>query len=336
MIDPDALHLPDAPPIPGLTFRTFRDNDDFAAMVAVIAACQEHDQVDPLSPEAGIPTVAELVESFASAENIDLRRDLLLVLLDGGVIGFQWVRWWQQADGTRVYYHRGRVVPAWRGQGIGTATLRWSERHSRALAAQAGGPAVYQANTTTHEQDYNRLLLSEGYTPVHSFLELGCDPAAPLPQAAFPPGFERRPALPEHYRAIWEANEEAFADEWGRRAQDPTAFLKFLTSLLTNPHFDPDLWQIAWHGDEVAGVALCEVTARGVGEISDLSVRPRWRGHGLARALIVAAVRALQARGLAHIRIFTDADDPFGARSLYESVGFRVVTEYIRYRKPIV
>ena len=28
-------------------------------------------------------------------------------------------------------------------------------------------------------------------------------------------------AAPEHYRAIWEANEEAFEDEWGhRRATD--------------------------------------------------------------------------------------------------------------------
>ncbi len=49
----------------------------------------------------------------------------------------------------------------------------------------------------------------------------------------------------------------------------------------------------------------------------------------------MAAVRALKARGLAHIRIFTDADDPFRARTLYESVGFRVVTEYLRYRKPL-
>lgn len=335
MADSDAIHLPDAPPITDLGFRAFRDEGDFAAMVAVIAACQEHDRVDPLSPEAGIPTVSELAESFATAENIDLRRDLLLVTLDGQVIGFQWVRWWTQADGTRVYYHRGRVVPAWRGRGIGTATLRWAERHSRALAAQTGGPAVLQANTTTHEQDYNRLLLTEGYMPVHSFIEMGYDHASALPDAPLPPDFERRPAHPEHYRAIWEANEEAFAEEWGRREQDPAAFLKFLTNLLTNPHFDPDLWQIAWHGDEVAGVALCEVTARGVGEISDLSVRPRWRGHGLARALLVAAVQALKARVLEHIRIFTDADDPFGARSLYESIGFRVVTEYIRYRKPI-
>ncbi|MGQ9889250.1 MAG: GNAT family N-acetyltransferase [Aggregatilineales bacterium] len=331
----DAVRLPDAPPLPGLSFRPFRDEGDFAAMAAVIAACQERDRVDPLSPAAGIPTVAELAESFSAAENIDLRRDLLLATLDGQVIGFQWVRWWTQADGTRVYYHRGRVVPAWRGRGIGTAMLRWAERHSRALAAQAGGPAVLQANTTIHEQDYNRLLLAEGYTPVHSFIELAYDSASPPPETPLPPGFERRPALPEHYRAIWEANEEAFADEWGRRAHDPVAFLKFLASLLTNPRFDPDLWQVAWHGDEVAGVALCEITARGVGEITDLSVRARWRGRGLGRALLAAAVRALKARGLAHIRVFTDADDPFGVRALYERAGFRVAAEYLRYRKPL-
>lgn len=338
MNDAHSFQLPDAPPIPGLTFRTFRDDSDFQALVDVIAACQEHDQVDPLSPEAGIPTVAELAQSFSEAENIDLSRDMLLVTIADQVVGFQWVRWWTQADGTWVYYHRGRVVPEWRSQGIGTATLHWAERHIRDLAAArpTDTSAVYQANTTTHEKDYNHLLLQEGYSPVHSFIELGYDHRHPLPEPALPSGFELRPARPEHYRAIWEANEEAFADEWGHREPDAAAFLKFLGNLLTNPHFDPELWQVAWHDDEIAGVALCEITARGVGEISDLSVRPAWRGYGLARALLIHAVHALKSRGLEHIRIFTDADDPFGARSLYESIGFRVLTEYLRYRKPVL
>lgn len=331
----NVVHLPDAPPLPGLGFRFFHDESDFAAMVAVIAACQEDDQIDPLSPEAGIPTVEELAESFVMAEHFDLQRDLLLITQDERVIGFQWVRWWTEADGTRVYYHRGRLASAWRSPSLSAAVLHWAERRSQELATQAGGVAVLQANAAVHERDYNQLLLAEGYTPVHSFVELAYDCASSPSDIPLPAGFERRPVLPQHYRAIWEASEEAFADEWGRREPDPAAFLKFLTNLFTNPRFDPDLWQIAWHGDEVAGAALCEVTARGVGQISELSVRARWRGRGLARALLVAAVRALQARGLAHIRVFTDSDDSLGARTLYESVGFRAVTEYIRYRKPL-
>ncbi len=331
------ITLPDAPQIPGLVFRHFAQDSDFAALVAVIEACQEHDKVDPLSPEAGIPTVEELKTSFSEAENIDLTKDMLLVTLDEKVIGFQWVRWWKQADETWVYYHRGRVMPEWRGQGIGTATLRWAEQHIRQLAQThpTNGKAVFRANTTSHEAAYNELLMTEGYAPVHSFIELGYDQTNALPDVALPDGFTLRPVTAEHYRAIWEANEEAFAEEWGHRASDDEGYIRFLGNILANPDFDPVLWQVAWHGDQVAGVALCEITQRGVGEITELSVRPKWRGQGLARALLVSAMKALKARDLKHIRIFTDTDDALGARSLYQSVGFRVLTEYIRYQKQV-
>ncbi len=336
MSDKPVIDLPEAPPIDGLEFRHFYDDSDYAAMVAVIEACLEHDAVDPLSPEAGLPTVQELKTSFSEAENIDLKKDMLLVTLNSEVIGFQWVRWWTQADDTTVYYHRGRVVPAWRARGIGTATLRWAERHIRQLAqSQAAEKAVFQANTTSHETSYNELLVTEGYTPVHSFIELGYDDSTSLPEVDLPQEFILKPITPEHYRAIWEANEEAFAEEWGHRRSTDEGYIKFLGNIVGNPGFDPSLWQVAWHGGDIAGVALSEINKRGVGEITDLSVRKQWRGRGLSKVLIVQAVKALKERDLNHIRIFTDTDDLFGARSLYESVGFRVLNEYIRYQKPV-
>jgi mycothiol synthase len=328
------IKLDDAPDIPGLVFRHFRDEADFAALVAVIDACQEHDQVDPLSSEAGLPQVEELAKSFSEADNIDLDSDMLLVSLDEKIIGFQWVRWWDQADGTRVYYHRGRVVPDWRNRGIGTATLHWAEGRIREMVTEHGsrGKAVYRANATSHEAAYNHLLLEQGYMPVHSFVEMGYDHEMPLPEKSLPDGFELRPAAAEHYRAIWQANEEAFEEEWGHRRADDEDYVIFLGNIVSNPGFDPALWQVAWHGAEIAGVALCEITERGVGEISELSVRRQWRNHGLGRALLVHALHALRARGLEHVRIFTDVEH---ARRLYESVGFRVLTEYIRYQKPV-
>lgn len=337
MTDFQFIQLPDGPPLTGLAFRRFADASDFAEMVTVIEACQEYDQVDPLSSEAGVPTVTELKDLFSHAENIDLTQDMLLVVLDGVVIGFQWVRWWIQADDTRIYYHRGRVIPRWRGHGIGTATLRWAEGRIRQLvrAHKSFGRAIFQANTTSREAAYNELLVTEGYTPVHSFIELGFNDSEDLPHLELPDGFVLKPATPQDYRAIWQANEAAFADEWGHRHITEEDYIKFLGNILANPGFDPALWQVAWYGDEVAGVALSEIRAQGVGEISELSVRQAWRGRGLARVLLVNAIRALQAREVRHIRIFTDADDAFGARSLYERVGFRLLTEYIRYQKPV-
>ncbi|MBZ0303193.1 MAG: GNAT family N-acetyltransferase [Anaerolineae bacterium] len=334
MPDDAIVRLDDAPAIPGLVFRHFRDRSDFAALVAVIEACQEFDQVDPLSSEAGLPTLAELEQSFSEADNIDLATDMLLVSLEDRVIGFQWVRWWEQADGTWVYYHRGRVVPDMRNRGIGMATMHWAERRIRALVKQHGsqGKAVYRANATSHEASYNQLLLEQGYVPVHSFVELGYDHAAPLPEKAVPDGFTFKPASADQFRLIWEANEEAFEEEWGHRRATDEDYIIFLGNVVSNPGFDPALWQIAWRDDAIAGVALCEITERGVGEISELSVRQTWRNHGLGRSLLIHALHALKARGLEHVRIFTDVEH---ARRLYESVGFRALTEYIRYQKPV-
>jgi ribosomal protein S18 acetylase RimI-like enzyme len=49
---------------------------------------------------------------------------------------------------------------------------------------------------------------------------------------------------------------------------------------------------------------------------------------------MIEALNALHTRGMAQVRLFTDADDGQGARSLYERVGFREVKQHIFYRKP--
>ena len=196
----------------------------------------------------------------------------------------------------------------------------------------SAGKAVYRANTTSHEAAYNQLLLESGYVPVHSFVEMGFDPDVPLPEKKMPEGFALKPAGVEDYRAIWEANEEAFEEEWGHRRATDEDYIVFLGNIVGNPGFDPSLWQVAWRDEAIAGVALCEITPRGVGEISELSVRQQWRNHGLGRALLISALHALRLRGVEPIRIFTDVDN---ARRLYESVGFRALTDYIRYQKPV-
>jgi ribosomal protein S18 acetylase RimI-like enzyme len=45
------------------------------------------------------------------------------------------------------------------------------------------------------------------------------------------------------------------------------------------------------------------------------------------------ALQQLRERGIEHARLYTDADDGQGARSLYESLGFREVKQHIFYRK---
>jgi GNAT superfamily N-acetyltransferase len=44
-------------------------------------------------------------------------------VLDGAVVGYGWLDWWTEADGTNLFLLLGIVDPAARRQGVGTTLL---------------------------------------------------------------------------------------------------------------------------------------------------------------------------------------------------------------------
>jgi ribosomal protein S18 acetylase RimI-like enzyme len=58
--------------------------------------------------------------------------------------------------------------------------------------------------------------------------------------------------------------------------------------------------------------------------ISNVTVTPEFRRRGLARAMLLAGIAYLRARGAAAITLGVDADDP-APYTLYRSVGFEVI-----------
>ena len=61
-----------------------------------------------------------------------------------------------------------------------------------------------------------------------------------------------------------------------------------------------------------------------------------WRRRGIGKALLVHALRGLEKQGVPTARVHTTADNAFGSRRIYESVGFRLVKEQGFYRKGVV
>jgi ribosomal protein S18 acetylase RimI-like enzyme len=294
-----------------LIFRSFKSDTDYQSILAVREGCVEWDNVDPLSLEEGLPTLKELALMFSPARNPNLDKTLCLVEVDSKVIGYHWIRWWQHANGIS-YWHKGHLLPAWRGRGIGTAMCHWAESSIRA------------------EKEANALLLNEGYEPYHSLIELVHD-LQHLPARFVPNNFTLHPALAEHYRSIWEANEEVFEDEPERSLPSEEAYQEFLHQ----PNFDPALWQVIWADDQVAGVALCEILKNNVGHICQLSVQQRWRRKSIGYALLTNALHTFQERGVKQIRVCIDSDSPFGTQRLHERVGFYTLKEHISYKKPL-
>jgi mycothiol synthase len=330
----DLITLPDAPAIPGLAFRRFRGPSDYPHMVAVIDGSKVADKIERTE------TADDLARNYAHLTNCDPYQDMLFAEIDGRVTGYSRVTWWQEEDGPRIYLLFGFLLPEWRRRGIGRAMLRANQRRLREIAATHpdDGPRFFQSWAADTEASAEALLQSEGYTAIRHAFDMRRPSLDNIPDFPLPEGLEVRPVQPEHMRAIWEADQEAFKDHWGfspGTEEDYKGFLDF-------PHADPSLWRVAWDGEQIAGQVRSfinhkenEEYGRKRGYTEFISVRRPYRRRGLARALIALSLRALQERGMTEAALGVDAENLSGALRVYEDCGFQVVKRYTTYRKPM-
>ena len=143
------------------------------------------------------------------------------------------------------------VAPAWQRRGIGAAMLRTLE--ARIGRDRRRGPGHLRGRSRSRPTAGNvgqaALLEQAGYAPIrYAFLMVRPD-LEDQDDAPLPPGLEIREVRPEHLRAIWDADQEAFQDHWGASQRSEEDWIEFSR----NPHLDPTLWRVAWEGDQVAG-----------------------------------------------------------------------------------
>ena len=229
--------------------------------------------------------------------------------------------------------------------GIGRAMLRWLEARLREVAAAEQHPPerpkFFQAYSDVNVIGTVALFESEGYAPVRYSYEMLRPSLDDIPDFPLPDGLEVRPARPEHYRAIWDANVEAFRDHWGYSEPTEEDYQGYVES---KTYFQPELWQIAWDTatGEVAGQvktyileAANEKYNRLRGYTEGISVRRPYRRRGLARALIVRSLRAQRDRGMTESALGVDSENLSGATRVYEDCGFRTVKRFATFRKPM-
>jgi mycothiol synthase len=322
-----------APSIAGLRFRGYRGRGDLPAMAEIANAAGLADDGDEITTPAGLRNL------FANLADFVAERDLLLAEVDGRLVAFsQRIR--TLRDGERVYDSYGYVHPEWRRRGLGRAMLRHNEAVARQRASGEHDPSPAHLGTWSLETavGYVALLASEGYEIVRWFLEMERPSLDGLPEVPVPDGIVVRSPTAAEYRAVLLADGEAFQDHWGARPQTESDIRR----ILDDPNTDPTLWQVAWDGDDVAGSVLPTIYAeenrtlgmrRGV--LDRVSVRRPWRRRGVARALMVAALRALRERGMTSAILGVDAESPTGALGLYEGLGFRAAKRDMAWRKPI-
>ncbi len=333
-LQPATIPVPGAPAILGLRFRHFAGPTDFPAMVEISNRSAAADGVERVT------SLLEVSNFYAHPVNCDPERDLILAEVSRNLVGYARVSWREELGGLRLYFHWAALLPEWRRRGIGRALLRAGQRRLREIAAELPpAPAsTLSAQLAESEVGANALLQRDGYRPARFSYLMVRPTLEDIPELPLPEGLEVRPARAEHYHRVFQANEEAFQDHWGFIPRNEEDYERWLGE----PATSPSLWQVAWDGDEIAGMVLSFINTeenlafrRQRGYTEDVCVRRPWRRRGLARALLARSLGLLRERGMSEAALGVDTENPSGALQLYESLGYRPVQSWTLYRKPV-
>lgn len=323
-----------APTTPYVILRPYKRDADIILITGLINATRRADGNDHLLTEE------KVANTFRHTPGFDPYQDVVIIEMNGQSIGCSRVWWATNRSGQRIHFSVGAILPEWRGRGIGGQVLHHNQARLRQIAAAVPGdaPRFFDTWAVDTEEHCHRMLRRDGYQPLTYQAQMLRPVLSAIPDAPLPPGIELRPVRPEHMRAIWEADEEAFSEDIGHLPGGEDSFRKFLD----DPLADPALWRVAWDGDQVAGQVRSFINAeendylgRRRGYTEYISTRRPWRGRGIARALIARSLEALRARGMAEAALTVATENPHHAQTLYESVGFQVTRRLTIYRKPM-
>ena len=313
--------------------RAYRGPQDHAAMNAV-ANLVRADNGDP-----DVGTVADMDNYYRRFDQKRLPRDCVLVELDGAVVAYGRVSWEEMATGEHLASGILNVAPPVRGGVIEGLLLRHAIDRAEELAVELGGgrPAFLGITVSDRDPDQRAAAAALGFEPVRQFARLVRPNLDDIPEIPMPDGFEiRRIAADDRamHRRIWEAGARAFAGSYGEEVPTENDYARWLEG----PDFQPPLWRVAFHGDQIAAQILsfldATIDAGGgrLGWTESISTQPEFRRRGLARALLADSLRAVRDAGATRAALGADLQNPNEAATLYQSMGFEIVAVSHEYR----
>jgi mycothiol synthase len=326
--------LESPPEITRLEFRKFAGETDFPAMLAILEAAASADRQEHAY------TLEELRYDYQHLTNSDPYQDLIIAQIGNNPVAYARVEWWQEEQpNDRIYAHFVNILPVWRNQGIEIAIINWCETRLREIAAEhpQDSKRYFQTYSNEFKVSFNTILESLGYTAERFFIEMS-RPLEDIPTAELPQGIQVRPVQPGEERKIWDASVEAFRDHWGYAEPKEEHY----TAYVGSKYFQPDLWQVAWDGDQVVSSVMNYIDHdynkkynRLRGWTENISTLKPWRHQGIARALILRSMHMHKAHGMTEVGLGVDTNNPNGALKLYQGLGYQQDKTFINYRKPM-
>lgn len=319
-----------------IRFRRFCGCEDFAVMSDVSVKSWEADHIDFVKTKEGYEN------EFKHNTRRDPTRDLLFAEVNGSVVAFAETGLTQMRQNLLLCFQYAHVLPKFRGEGLREALIRFNEKALREIVRYRPGDErkLFHSWALSSPNEWQKSLLSEGYEPAWHLFEMVRQDLDNVPDIELPEGLTVRPTAKDDYRKVWETTKEIFMGQpW---CEDERWDEAHYEQWLESPYFAPDLWQIAWHGDEIVGSVQSYIDDeenrtfdRKRGHTEGIFVTPSWRGKGLAKALIARSLRLLKDRGMTEATLDTEVANVSQAYKVYQRMGYRVAKQFTFYQKPL-
>jgi len=309
-----------------IVLRPYRGPQDHPAMNDLAVAVDRFNDAPVDRSVAGMDTY------YAALNQERLPRDCVLVERDGEVVAYGRASWDEMADGSGRVGAILNIRPDVRGVGIEERLLRHAMQRTDELIPELAAGRSSRLTVFMTEKDIEQRAAAErlGFRLVRSSASLIRPNLDDIPDIPLPAGFEIRPIDPADrtmHRRIYDAAQRAFAGTYGGEAPTERDFERFLSQ----PSFDPTLWRVAFHGDDVAGQILNYMDENPtedewIGWTESISTQPEFRRRGLSRALLAESLRTVRDAGATKAALGTDLQNPNQTRTFYESLGFEIVS----------
>jgi mycothiol synthase len=276
-------------------------------------------------------TAAADVETDWNMSGFDMARDTWLAEANGGLpVGYAYAGDQHRTGELEadVWVHPEHAEPE-----LADRLLALTERRARVLAGESGYASasldIFCIGVDHHKRD---LLRRRGYELRRTVYRMAIDLTGEVEPAPVPEGIEiRRFRAADDAAVMRDTMNDAFTDHF-RQSEEP--FEAWKQRLMGHADFDPDLWALAWDGDEAAG-GLIAYDHGDLGWVQGVGVRSAWRRRGLGRALLTDAFARLAARGQLRVELGVDAEGATQPLLLYEQAGMHVTFTYELYAKDL-
>ena len=258
---------------------------------------------------------------------VQLERDTALLERDGAIVATLTSHRDPASPGAALS-SEAAVDPSVWGRGFGSWLI---DRLERIVADRASErPFQVRALTPSVDKPASELLESRGFRRVRVSHEMAIDLSVARRPFDPPPGVALRAfETGRDERTVWETHETAFVDHFGFT---PTPYESFAAEWYDDEDWDPSHVILAEVDGKVGG-HIAWVAADPDGYIIDVSMRPAFRGRGIAKSLLTRAFDDIAASGRERATLTVDTENTTGAVGLYAAVGMLPYRAWHVYEK---